>query len=98
MSFTNFDKTHLLSGLYVCVVEDLAEYVEVVGRDDLLDEADDGGAPHSIGQEHVRFYRRVRSGRLGGRRSGRRRIHGGGGWRHSTPCREWRDDSKILTD
>ena len=49
----SFDVTHLLSGLYVCVVEDLAEYVEVVSRDDLLDEADDGGASHPICQEHV---------------------------------------------
>ena len=43
-----FDLTHLLSGLNVCMVEDFAEHVEVVGRDDLLDEADDGGASHPI--------------------------------------------------
>ena len=61
-SFLNF-WTHLLCGLYVCMVEDLAELVEVVRCDDLLDEVDDIGASHTIGQakevvlgqEHVGF-------------------------------------------
>ena len=37
------------------MVEDLAELVEVVRCDDLLDEAGDSGASHPIGQELVGF-------------------------------------------
>ena len=50
------------------MVQDLSEDEEVVGGDDLLNEADDGGAPDAVGQEQVRLDRRVRRRGFSGRR------------------------------